>query len=304
MSENNKTPDKSATDGQQSADKKKCFVVTPIGSNDSPVRRATDGLINSVIRPALDELGFDVYVAHEIAAPGSITKQVIEHLLYDQLVVANLTGLNPNVMYELAVRHAKRLPIVTLAEESTTLPFDISDERTIFYVNDMEGVRELRPRLIEAATVAMEEDEPDNPIYRVAQARVMRDVIANNDTEKYLLERLDTIENMVSKIGAVERVRRSPSNIQSNIYEFQVRGNDVQIRSFFDLIAADATIQIRSLSITDPDGLGEAEVVISGGINDEHVKLFQVYANRLGVTIESIRPKRVYSFLSGLSVSA
>lgn len=176
---------------------KTSFVIAPIGSESSGTRRATDGLVDAVLEPTLSEMGLEVLVAHRIAKSGSITSQVIESLLTCDLVVAVLTGLNPNVMYELAIRHAKRLPVVSVAERGTTLPFDISDERTLFYVDDMAGTRELAPRLRKAAEEALEDEAPDNPVYRAAQAKVMRDV-EPGDAQQYMLDRLSRIEELVS----------------------------------------------------------------------------------------------------------
>lgn len=184
---------------------KKCFIITPIGSDASETRRAADGLTAAVLKPILKKYGYDVLVAHEITTSGSITNQVIELILSSELVVANLTELNPNVMYELAVRHCTALPVITVAQQGTVLPFDISDERTVFYRNDMHGVIDLQKRLDDAvkAAAGVEGDSTDNPVYRAAKGKVIKEALVaeGGEATSYILDRMNAMESHLAALS-------------------------------------------------------------------------------------------------------
>jgi hypothetical protein len=179
-------------------------------------------------------MGFEVVAAHEIATPGSITKQVIEHLLEDGMVVANLTSLNPNVMYELAVRHAARLPNVTLVEDGTTLPFDIADERTIFYTDDMLGAEALKPELTKAVAAALSEKQPDNPIYRATSALGIIQSPETSPVDVHILERLDSMDNRLMQLAQTYQ-RMSPLFLREAMaVELDVGGDENTYNAFVE----------------------------------------------------------------------
>ncbi|PEC29076.1 hypothetical protein [Bacillus thuringiensis] len=185
---------------------KTCFIITPIGDDQSEIRRAADGVIDAVITPELLKIGFseeNIKVAHRMANPGSINQQVIECILESDLAIANLTTLNPNVMYELAIRHAVRKPVIQLIQKGTKkLPFDIIEERTIFYEDDMSGVMELSKDLGAMLPFALEDKEPDNPIYRVAkQKEIMKKITTNEEPMQYIIEQMNSIQSQVSKLA-------------------------------------------------------------------------------------------------------
>lgn len=216
--------------GQESNDDEKlkiCFVVTPIGSDESDTRRSAQGVIDSVIRPVLRGLGYKLEVAHEMFQAGSITTQVIKLLLEADMVVANLTELNPNVMYELAVRHAVRKPIVAIVEKGTRLPFDLAEERTLFYANDMLGVFELGPRLEQAVVRASQDEEPDNPIYRTVQSIIIKQN-AETDSQRFIIDRLIQLESKLEQVynqgaafGSSNTYRSTRRDRASNLSEQQ-----------------------------------------------------------------------------------
>ena len=107
-----------------------CFVVSEIGKDGSEERKRADDVLEFVVCRVL-EPDYEVVRADKISRPGQITDQIIQHLLEDPLVIADLTGHNPNVFYELAVRHAARKPFIQLIQTGQNIPFDVANTRTI-----------------------------------------------------------------------------------------------------------------------------------------------------------------------------
>ena len=130
------------------SNKKSCFVIAPIGDPESPIRRQSDQVLRHIIRPAMDSLNYLAVRADEIAEPGVITSQIMQRVIGDDLVIADLTGLNPNVLYELAVRHAILKPFVQIITQGETIPFDVSGIRTVFFdLQDPDSVADAREEI-------------------------------------------------------------------------------------------------------------------------------------------------------------
>ncbi|MFT8753071.1 MAG: hypothetical protein ABF750_08135 [Oenococcus oeni] len=130
---------------------KNVFIITPIGENDSKERIEAQGLIHAVIMPVLKEYNPNIEISDptDSVSVGSITSEIIKKIVNSDLVIANLTFLNPNVMYELAIRHSANKPVVILVNQSITpkLPFDIKDQRVINYANNFYKLDELKETL-------------------------------------------------------------------------------------------------------------------------------------------------------------
>lgn len=189
-------------------DKRKCFIVTPIGSADDPIRRHIDGIIDQAIYPALNEK-YDIDVAHRRYEIGSINDRVVKSIYNADLVIANLTGLNPNVMYELAIRYSFGKPAMVIAEKGTKLPFDVIDENTIFYINDPAGANDLKNNIIAFESNIDYTKQDYGPVYKaIRNVALYREVesgseVSNEKMLEYIITRLDVLENNFAKAEQV-----------------------------------------------------------------------------------------------------
>ncbi len=180
---------------------KECFVIAPIGEAESDTRKRSDQVLRHIIRPAMKECGYKAVRADEIDKPGIITSQVIQHVVSDPLVIADLSETNPNVFYELAVRHAIKKPLVQIIQKGERIPFDVAGTRTVhFDHHDLDSVECAKNEIIDQIK-ALEKDPSDieTPISVSLDLQNLRQ--SENPEDRSLAELVSVITELRSGIN-------------------------------------------------------------------------------------------------------
>ena len=156
---------------------KTCFVIMAIGDtkigskkvSSSDLKSKYDDLIKEAIKTAYP--GIEVYRADEGPKPGAITNDILTRLMHSDFVVADISYPNPNVFYELGIRHACRTGTVLIREASkTAVPFDISHLRHIEFQNTPSGLKKLSAELRrQFEWFEQNPKKPDNSFLELAQ---------------------------------------------------------------------------------------------------------------------------------------
>jgi len=148
---------------------KKCFVIMPFGKKPvDGVEVDFDHIYHQLIEKAVDDLGVDCERCDEIIDNGSIIKKMFRGIFDADVAVVDITSLNPNVFYELGVRHAlqKHVTLVICKNSNQSIPFNIRGLNILGYEIDSEDQLEIgRKKIREHIQNGLDKQSTDSIVH-------------------------------------------------------------------------------------------------------------------------------------------
>jgi hypothetical protein len=121
-----------------------CFIIMPFGVE------SLDIVYEDFVKPVLEndchlicERGDDVFGSN------IIMDDIENSIRASDLIVADLTGKNPNVFYEVGISHTLKKPVLLLAQAIDDVPFDLRHRRVLLYEYTPHGCKKLEKNLSE-----------------------------------------------------------------------------------------------------------------------------------------------------------
>jgi nucleoside 2-deoxyribosyltransferase len=121
----------------------KCFIIMPFGIQD------LEDLYNEFILPVLDACKLECARGDDIFGSNVVMEDVKAAISTADLVIADLSGQNPNVFYEVGIAHTLGKPVLLLSQSIEDVPFDLRHRRVLPYEYTPIGCKRLVARLRE-----------------------------------------------------------------------------------------------------------------------------------------------------------
>jgi len=232
----------------QRSKKKHCFVISPLGNDGSDIRARSDKILRHIVRPVCKELNYNAQRADEISHASLISRKVMHELLTADLVIADLTGRNPNVFYELAVRHFIGKPIVQIIERTEELPFDVSDVNTIRLDHqDLDSVHNAKERLKQFILAAEGDKKCVNPVTTALETLNIQ-VKEEGNNEKTLIETFSDLTNQI--IGELKDSKKEREILWAKLYQPPMKATVDDLSGIWDTNFGKAKIAQKDTDIT------------------------------------------------------
>ncbi|KAA6317589.1 hypothetical protein EZS27_032277, partial [termite gut metagenome] len=135
-----------------------------------------DKTFQNIIKPAVEEAGYECIRGDEVQESSTIDKSMFGLLIYADLVIADITTLNPNAIYELGIRHAAK-PFLTIImkEKDCYIPFDFSHNKIFQYAHMGEDISATEAKRCQSALTSLintidKSKEVDSPLFQCLQS--------------------------------------------------------------------------------------------------------------------------------------
>jgi hypothetical protein len=173
-----------------------------------------DDYYETIYCPAIKAAGLEAHRADDLYRPSTIVNDIWAYTRRAKLLLADLTGKNPNVFYELGLAHALAKPAILVAESMDDIPFDLRALRIIVYDKNDPRWGELLQHKVQAAIREVLRAPEEAVLPAFLHVRDSPGAVSVTPHEKELIEikqELDLLRREVRRgatVSAATRMRR------------------------------------------------------------------------------------------------
>jgi hypothetical protein len=142
-----------------------CGIIMPISSIDGCNKEHWED-VKSIISEAIASAGYEPSLVSDADDSGIIQKRIVQNIYNNEIVVCDVSGKNPNVMFELGMRLAFDKPTIIVIDDKTDYSFDTGQIEHLSYPRDLRYSSILRfKEILKEKIIATVKASKDNPNY-------------------------------------------------------------------------------------------------------------------------------------------